>query len=246
METTLQFVFGLGLALFALFAPYKWHNMPPLVVDVALVLGAALMMWSGFHLVRPFLRKSVGAPKWSSPNITIEKTHAHLVAASATAETKRPAPVAPPQVGPETTVIPEPQSAASYPSLAGLDLSVLYARDSEHGTVLLKFLPDGDNRPQKVIELVLFGNILLLGMERTPLAAADYAVEKSKVLVGFLRDGRIDAFVSGRTLAEFAAGNGMGSRIIIEGLATSRMLRLNHALYGETAYLAADLIRRAH
>jgi len=51
--------------------------------------------------------------------------------------------------------------------------------------VLLKFRPDGGNVPQKVIELVLLGNKIILDLEETPLAATHYAVQKANIFSGF-------------------------------------------------------------
>ena len=106
--------------------------------------------------------------------------------------------------------------------------------------MLLKFLPDGEGKPQKVIELILFGNkmllrlrhklqkpsndaaferlkdwlfmvetlhvlglrwicdaVVLLGLEETPIPAANYAVQESKVYYGIYSIGALVGVVSG-------------------------------------------------
>jgi hypothetical protein len=151
--------------------------------------------------------------------------------------------------------LPSPQVPASPPSnmplkgdnvhpLAELDPYRLFAIDREKGTVWLKFLPDGKNDPQQALELILFGNQLLLELDRTPLDVADYAIQKSNVPLPLIYDVP-PATQRADSPAERAAGDGIGSRIIREGLAEGRSLRLNPDFYESTAETAADLIRRA-
>jgi hypothetical protein len=232
-----------------------------LLLSFSLYAGALFLIWkmnkSHSSASPPALGISEAAPNRgaASPSsqvpaprpstMPIKGDHVYLGALSAAAETKRRAPTS--MAVSESPITTEPKATASYPCLDGLDLSILYTIDKEKGTVLLKFLPDGENVPQKAIELILFGNKLLLGLDRTPIGVADYAIQKSNLPLSFSHfyyDVNLGTLRSHRP-AEFAAGDGIGSRIIREGLAKGRSLRLRPDLHESTAEMAADLILRA-
>jgi hypothetical protein len=172
----------------------------------------------------------------------IKRDRASLVAPSVTAELNPPASTS--ATKRESPIITEPKATKSCP-LAGLDLSALYDVDKENGTVLLKFRPDGGNVPQKVIELVLLGNKIILDLEETPLAATHYAVQKANIFSGFGDHYAHVAMAMGGNAAVIAAGKGMGSRILKVGLSKGGMLRLAPEIRESVAEVAADLIRRA-
>jgi hypothetical protein len=178
-------------------------------------------------------------------NMTIKGDYAHLGGNSAVAERQHPRPAPNSVAQSESPITTEPQATTSYPGLAGLDPFILYAIDHEKSTVLLNYLPDEGNVPQKAIELILFGNKLLLGLEKTPTDVADYAIQKSKVPLSPIYYVRPITFAfRADSPAERAAGDGMGSRIIRAGLAKGLSLRLDPTLYESTAEMTADLIRR--
>ena len=146
---------------------------------------------------------------------------------------------------PSRSVTPA-RTVTTDPRLAGLDLNILYAIDSERGTVLLRFLPDtGNNVATDTVALLLLGNKLLLGMEEAPIRTANYAVQKSNVLTGLYNVILIQAMIHQRDLAELAAGNYFGRFITKAGLSRGGMLRLSPNGEEHAIALAADLIRRA-
>lgn len=183
------------------------------------------------------------APAPLPSDITIKRDHAGPVVPSTAAETKPPAPTS--IVRQESPITTVPQATTPYQILAGINLSALYVVDQEKGTVLLRFLPDGGNKPQNVIELILLGNKMILDLEQTPIAAANYAVQKSNVFSGFHGMHAQVAVTMGGNMAEIAAGEGLGSRILKVGLAHGGRLRLSPDIRESVAEMAADLIRRA-
>jgi hypothetical protein len=229
----------LSLLLYAAALFLIWKRNRPHTSASPAVLGISKSMPS-----RGAALPSSQAPASPPSNMAIKRDNAHPVATSATAERKRPAPTS--MIRPEPPIATEPKATGSYPCLAELDPHILYDIDHEKGTVLLKYLPDVGNIPQKAqkaIELILFGNELLLELDRTPIDVADYAIQKSNVRLPLIYDVHPGA-LRADSPAERAAGDGMGNRIIREGLATGGSLRLHSALYESTAGVAADLIRR--
>jgi hypothetical protein len=187
-EMRLFGIFGVGLTLFGIFAPFEWHEMPSWIAHTGLAVGVLLTLWSGWRLLWP--RFAGHAPEsirrlndllsgewWPRLRGALDGTVKNSKSASPAGE--------PPPAPPVSVTKPVlPAAASTTGALPAVDKSLtpLFAIGPEKKFLWLKFLPDDpSSKEQYTFLALLFGYKELLGINNVNRRVLDDALRASRL-----------------------------------------------------------------